>query len=98
MRLERLAFPVQKGRASVELTAPRARAKRPAIRPSRYGPTARSLASGPMSGGRGGIGRHARFRFSCRKAWGFESLRPHQTEMEVDNASDGTVGRGAEAA
>ena len=27
--------------------------------------------------GRGGIGRHARFRIWCRKAWGFESLRPH---------------------
>ena len=28
--------------------------------------------------GRGGTGRHARFRIWCRKAWGFESLRPHQ--------------------
>ena len=24
-----------------------------------------------------GIGRHARFRFSCREAWGFESLQAH---------------------
>ena len=39
--------------------------------------------NGAESGGRGGIGRHARFRFSCRKAWGFKSLRPHQTEVEV---------------
>ena len=29
--------------------------------------------------GRGGTGRRARFRSSCRKAWGFESLRPHRT-------------------
>ncbi len=27
--------------------------------------------------GRGGIGRHARFRFWWRKPWGFKSLRPH---------------------
>ena len=27
--------------------------------------------------GRGGIGRHAGLRSRCRKAWGFESLRPH---------------------
>ena len=27
--------------------------------------------------GRGGTGRHAGFRCRCRKAWGFESLRPH---------------------
>ncbi len=27
--------------------------------------------------GRGEIGRHARFRFWCRKVWEFESLRPH---------------------
>src|SRR5690606_5276602 len=36
-----------------------------------------SAPAGP-SGGRGGIGRHAWFRSKCRKAWGFESLRPHQ--------------------
>lgn len=30
--------------------------------------------------GYGGIGRRARFRFSCRKAWGFESLYPHQIQ------------------
>ena len=30
--------------------------------------------------GRGGIGRHARFRIWCRKAWGFESLRPHSVQ------------------
>ena len=54
---------------------------------------------GGTSGGRGGIGRHARFRFSCRKAWGFKSLRPHQTESgSEDDASDGTLGRRAEAA
>ena len=28
--------------------------------------------------GHDGIGRHARFRFSCREAWGFESLQAHQ--------------------
>ena len=27
--------------------------------------------------GRGGIGRHAGFRFQWRKPWGFKSLRPH---------------------
>ncbi len=31
------------------------------------------------AGGRGGIGRHARFRFWWRKPWGFKSLRPHQS-------------------
>ena len=31
--------------------------------------------------GRGGIGRHARFRIWCRKAWGFESLRPHTAPL-----------------
>ena len=31
----------------------------------------------PSPCGRGGTGRRARFRSSCRKAWGFESLRPH---------------------
>ena len=31
--------------------------------------------------GRGGIGRHARFRIWCRKAWGFESLRPHTATL-----------------
>ena len=56
-----------------ELTASRARAKRPA-----------HSALSDRAGGRGGIGRHARLRISCRKAWGFKSLRPHQTEkMEV---------------
>lgn len=30
--------------------------------------------------GCGGIGRHARFRFSYREVWGFESLHPHQKE------------------
>ncbi len=28
---------------------------------------------------RGEIGRHAGFRFPCRKAWGFKSLRSHRT-------------------
>jgi hypothetical protein len=28
--------------------------------------------------GRGGTGRHAGLRSRCRKAWGFESLRPHR--------------------
>lgn len=28
--------------------------------------------------GYGEIGRHARFRFWCRKAWEFKSLYPHQ--------------------
>ena len=30
--------------------------------------------------GYGGIGRHARFRFWCRKAWEFKSLYPHQID------------------
>ncbi len=30
----------------------------------------------------GGIGRHANFRCSCRKAWGFKSLLGHQTFMK----------------
>ena len=29
--------------------------------------------------GCGGIGRRPGFRFQCRKAWGFESLHPHQS-------------------
>ncbi|CAK7256074.1 protein of unknown function [Shinella sp. WSC3-e] len=29
--------------------------------------------------GYGEIGRHARFRFWCRKAWEFKSLYPHQS-------------------
>ena len=28
-----------------------------------------------------GIGRHARFRFSCRNACGFESLQAHQVAL-----------------
>ena len=28
-----------------------------------------------------GIGRHARFRFSCRETCGFESLQAHQTQI-----------------
>ncbi len=39
------------------------------------GPTVRCVR--PFRG-RGGIGRHARFRIWWRKPWGFESLRPHQ--------------------
>ena len=31
-----------------------------------------------LARGRGGIGRHAGLRSRCRKAWGFESLRPHR--------------------
>src|ERR1700723_229506 len=31
--------------------------------------------------GRGGIGRHARFRFWWRKPWGFKSLRPHHKAL-----------------
>ncbi len=31
-----------------------------------------------IAGGRGEIGRRARFRIWFRKEWGFESLRPHQ--------------------
>ena len=30
--------------------------------------------------GYGEIGRHARFRFWCRKAWEFKSLYPHQNK------------------
>jgi hypothetical protein len=33
----------------------------------------------PRFSGRGGIGRHAGFRYLWRKPWGFESLRPHQS-------------------
>lgn len=32
----------------------------------------------PLFRGRGGIGRHTRFRFWRRKVWEFESPRPHQ--------------------
>lgn len=32
----------------------------------------------PNQCGCGGIGRRPGFRFQCRKAWGFESLHPHQ--------------------
>ncbi len=32
----------------------------------------------PGTGGCGGTGRRPGFRFRCRKAWGFESLHPHQ--------------------
>ena len=35
------------------------------------------------TGGRGGIGRRAGFRFQCRKAYEFESLRPHQRSYAV---------------
>src|SRR4051812_18440107 len=63
---------------SDELTARQARAKRPA-----------HSAHEALSGGRGGIGRHARLRISCRKAWGFKSLRPHQTE-EMPDGRDGS--------
>jgi hypothetical protein len=33
--------------------------------------------------GYGEIGRHARFRFWCRKAWEFKSLYPHQFAESV---------------
>jgi hypothetical protein len=36
---------------------------------------------------RGEIGRHAGFRFPCRKAWGFKSLRSHS---EVRGSAAGT--------
>ena len=35
--------------------------------------------------GRGGIGRHAGLRSRCRKAWGFESLRPHPGSIRHDD-------------
>ncbi len=35
-------------------------------------------ACGSLGRGYGEIGRHARFRFWCRKAWEFKSLYPHQ--------------------
>ena len=35
----------------------------------------------------GGIGRHARFRFWCRKAWEFKSLYPHQLQFAKRNAA-----------
>ena len=37
--------------------------------------------------GRGGIGRHARFRFWWRKPWGFKSLRPHQLAERTDTGT-----------
>lgn len=53
---------------------------------------------------RGEIGKHARFRFLCRKAWGFESLRVHHhfpicravaaLNRAVQEAEAGFVGRG----
>ena len=36
-----------------------------------------SSGSGTLGSGRGGIGRHARFRIWWLRPWGFESLRPH---------------------
>ena len=33
----------------------------------------------------GEIGRRARFRFLCHKAWGFKSLHPHQNIKRYDN-------------
>ena len=35
---------------------------------------------------RGGIGRRARFRSVCRKVWGFESLRGHQSFPDESGA------------
>jgi hypothetical protein len=47
-------------------------------------PLARAVYRPPAIGwvfsGRGGIGRHARFRFWWLRPWGFESLRPHQSQ------------------
>jgi hypothetical protein len=56
--------------------APRAcRASRRAVKPR---PRAWNGRDHPACGrGRGGTGRHARFRFWWRKPWGFKSLRPH---------------------
>ena len=38
--------------------------------------------------GRGGIGRHARFRIWCRKVWGFEPLRPHKSLSTTQRHGD----------
>ena len=38
------------------------------------------MPSNAKISGYGEIGRHARFRFWCRKAWEFKSLYPHQKE------------------
>ena len=57
------------------------------IRPgSRASPC--ETAAGPVRiRGRGGIGRHARFRFWWRKPWGFKSLRPHHTEIDAPGST-----------
>ena len=47
------------------------------LRPCAKAPPSRSRGLASRSRGRGGIGRHARFRFWWRKPWGFKSLRPH---------------------
>ena len=39
--------------------------------------------------GCGEIGRHARFRFWCREAWGFKSLHPHQSFKVGDRTYEG---------
>ena len=37
----------------------------------------------------GGIGRHARFRFWCRKAYRFKSCYPHQSRASTRNSRSG---------
>ena len=53
----------------------------PGLKPSvhaRWPDPEEAIARPALGRGRGGIGRHARFRFWWRKPWGFKSLRPHQ--------------------
>lgn len=38
--------------------------------------------------GCGEIGRHARFRFWCRKVCGFESLHPHNSKQRADSITE----------
>jgi hypothetical protein len=46
-----------------------------------------------LSCGRGGIGRHARFRFWWPWPWGFKSLRPHQTAIQCLKGEDDRIER-----
>jgi hypothetical protein len=47
---------------------------------------------------RGGIGRHDWFRPSCRKVWGFESLRGyHNFSIQMDTSVRASGGTGIRA-
>src|SRR5688572_33211124 len=70
-----------------------------AIHARPYNLSAAAATGGATPCGRGGTGRRARFRSSCRKAWGFESLRPHRMgeitlhlgDITADAEADATV-------